>query len=39
MKPKTSGTVVAEENSKLENNTVSGIAYSKDEAKIHFQEF
>ena len=34
MKPKTSGTVVTEENSKLENNTVSGIAYSKDEAKI-----
>ena len=34
MKPKTSGTVVAEENSKLENNTVSGIAYSNDEAKI-----
>jgi aspartate kinase len=32
--PKTSGTVVTEENSKLENNTVSGIAYSKDEAKI-----
>ena len=34
MKPKISGTVVTEENSKLENNTVSGIAYSKDEAKI-----
>jgi aspartate kinase len=34
IKPKTSGTVVTEENSKLENNTVSGIAYSKDEAKI-----
>ena len=28
MKPKTSGTVVTEENSKLENNTVSGIAVS-----------
>ena len=34
IKPKISGTVVTEENSKLENNTVSGIAYSKDEAKI-----
>ena len=28
------GTYVTDENSKLENNTVSGIAYSKDEAKI-----
>lgn len=34
IKPKKSGTVVTEENSKLENNTVSGIAYSNDEAKI-----
>jgi aspartate kinase len=34
IKPNSSGTVVTEENSKLENNTVSGIAYSKDEAKI-----
>ncbi len=34
IKPNNSGTLVTEENSKLENNTVSGIAYSKDEAKI-----
>ena len=34
IKPNSSGTAVTEENSKLENNTVSGIAYSKDEAKI-----
>ena len=34
IKPNSSGTVVTEENSKSENNTVSGIAYSKDEAKI-----
>ncbi len=34
IKPNSSGTVVTQENSKLENNTVSGIAYSKDEAKI-----
>ena len=34
IKPNSSGTVVTEENSKLENNTVSGIAYSKDEAKV-----
>ena len=34
IKPNSSGTVVTEENSKLENNTVSVIAYSKDEAKI-----
>ena len=34
IRPKISGTIVTEENSKLENNTVSGIAYSKDEAKI-----
>ena len=34
IKPNSSGTLVTEENSKLENNTVSGIAYSKDEAKI-----
>ncbi len=34
IKPNKSGTIVTEENSKLENNTVSGIAYSKDEAKI-----
>ena len=34
IKPNSSGTVVTEENSKLENNTVSSIAYSKDEAKI-----
>ena len=34
IKPNKSGTLVTEENSKLENNTVSGIAYSKDEAKI-----
>ncbi len=34
MEPKKTGTIVTEENSTLENNTVSGIAYSKDEAKI-----
>ena len=34
MEPKKTGTIVTEENSALENNTVSGIAYSKDEAKI-----
>ncbi len=34
IKPNNSGTIVTEENNKLENNTVSGIAYSKDEAKI-----
>jgi len=34
IKPNKSGTTVTDENNKLENNTVSGIAYSKDEAKI-----
>ena len=34
IKPNGTGTLVTDENSKLENNTVSGIAYSKDEAKI-----
>lgn len=34
IEPKKTGTIVTEENSTLENNTVSGIAYSKDEAKI-----
>jgi len=34
MEPKKTGTIVTDENSALENNTVSGIAYSKDEAKI-----
>ncbi len=34
IKPNKAGTIVTKESSKLENNTVSGIAYSKDEAKI-----
>jgi aspartate kinase len=34
IKTNSTGTLVTDENSKLENNTVSGIAYSKDEAKI-----
>ncbi len=34
LKPKKTGTMITDENSVLENNTVSGIAYSKDEAKI-----
>ena len=34
IRPNSSGTSITEENSKLEKNTVSGIAYSKDEAKI-----
>tara|TARA_Y100000996_G_C22539087_1_gene649340 strand:+ start:932 stop:2146 length:1215 start_codon:yes stop_codon:yes gene_type:complete len=34
LKPKSTGTIVSEETSKLEKNTVSGIAYTKDEAKI-----
>ncbi len=34
IKPKVSGTIITDENQVLENNTVSGIAYSKDEAKI-----
>ena len=32
--PKKSGTIITEEKSVLEKNTVSGIAYTKDEAKI-----
>jgi aspartate kinase len=34
IKPNASGTIITDENKLLENNTVSGIAYSKDEAKI-----
>ncbi len=34
LKPKKTGTMITDENSVLENNTVSGITYSKDEAKI-----
>ena len=34
MRPNKQGTLVTDENNKLENNSVSGIAYSKDEAKI-----
>ncbi len=34
IKPNKSGTLVTDENTKLENNSVSGIAYSKNEAKI-----
>ena len=34
LKPKKIGTMITDENSVLENNTVSGITYSKDEAKI-----
>ena len=34
IKPSASGTVITDENNVLENNTVSGIAFSRDEAKI-----
>ncbi len=34
LKPKKIGTIIADEKSVLEKNTVSGIAYTKDEAKI-----
>ncbi len=34
LKPEKIGTMITDEKSVLENNTVSGIAYSKDEAKI-----
>ena len=34
LKPKKIGTIITDENSVLEKNTVSGIAYTKDEAKI-----
>ncbi len=34
LKPKKIGTIITEEKSVLEKNTVSGIAYTKDEAKI-----
>ena len=34
LKPKKFGTMITDEKSVLENNTVSGITYSKDEAKI-----
>ena len=34
IKPSASGTVITDENKVLENNTVSGIAFSRDEAKI-----
>ena len=34
LKPKKNGTIITDEKSVLEKNTVSGIAYTKDEAKI-----
>ncbi len=34
IKPNKSGTIITDEDKSLENNTVSGIAYSRDEAKI-----